>query len=210
MIGMPELPARASAGRLADLTRQEKRSHARQKIVKKRPLTEIVVRPAPGNRCQALVSAGPLRFRAALGRSGMTSRKREGDGATPIAAMRLMSGYYRRDRGIGGLRTSLSMTPIRASMLWCDAAFDANYNRPVTVPFGKSHERLMRGDRLYDICLVMDWNLSSRRQNCGSAIFFHVAGRGYPPTEGCVAIARRDMLRLLPVIGPETVVRVVR
>jgi L,D-peptidoglycan transpeptidase YkuD (ErfK/YbiS/YcfS/YnhG family) len=192
------------------LTRQEKRSHARQKFVKKTHVMEIVVRTAPGNRCQALVTAGPLRFRAALGSSGMTALKREGDGATPIAAMRLLHGYYRRDRGMGALSTALAMTPIRASMLWCDAAFDANYNRPVTAPFGKSHERLMRDDHLYDICLVMDWNITTRRQKCGSAIFFHLAGPGYPPTEGCVAISRRDMLRLLPLIGPETRVRVVR
>jgi len=171
-------------------------------------LTEILVRPAPGNPHQAIVQAGPLTFRAALGRSGRTCLKREGDGATPIAAMRLMSGYYRRDRGVGALRTGLAMRPIRVDLLWCDATGTANYNRPVHAPFAKSHETMMRKDHLYDICLVMDWNISSRRQGCGSAIFFHLAKSGYQPTEGCVAIRKRDMLRLLPLVGPETVVRV--
>jgi L,D-peptidoglycan transpeptidase YkuD (ErfK/YbiS/YcfS/YnhG family) len=100
------------------------------------------------------------------------------------------------------------MFPIRKSMLWCDASGDANYNRPVKAPFAKSHEKLMRKDHLYDICLVMDWNISSRKQNSGSAIFFHLARPGYRPTEGCVAISRRDMLRLLPLVGPKTVVKV--
>jgi L,D-peptidoglycan transpeptidase YkuD (ErfK/YbiS/YcfS/YnhG family) len=171
-------------------------------------LSEILVRPAPGNPRQAIVEAGHLTFRAALGRSGRTSRKREGDGATPIAAMRLVAGYYRRDRKVGGLRTSLPMLPIRQSLLWCDAPADANYNRPVKAPFAKSHEAMMRQDHLYDICLVMDWNISSRRRNCGSAIFFHLARPGYRPTEGCIAISRRDMLRLLPLVGPRTVVSV--
>lgn len=171
-------------------------------------LSEILVRAAPGNPLQAIVQAGPLTFRAALGRSGRTCLKREGDGATPIAAMRLMSGYYRRDRGVGALAAGLAMCPISEDMLWCDESGDANYNRPIRAPFAKSHEKMMRKDHLYDICLVMDWNISSRRQGHGSAIFFHLAKAGYQPTEGCVAIHKRDMLRLLPLVGPETVVRV--
>jgi L,D-peptidoglycan transpeptidase YkuD (ErfK/YbiS/YcfS/YnhG family) len=170
-------------------------------------LAEILVRPAPGNPRRAIVQAGRLAFRAALGRSGRTSRKREGDGATPIATMSLLYGYYRSDRlAVPG--TGLAMFPIRKSMLWCDAADDASYNRPAKAPFGPSHEDLQREDHLYDICLVMDWNISSRKRHCGSAIFFHLAKPGYLPTEGCVAIQKRDMLRLLPLIGPETVVRV--
>jgi L,D-peptidoglycan transpeptidase YkuD (ErfK/YbiS/YcfS/YnhG family) len=93
-------------------------------------------------------------------------------------------------------------------MLWCDAPEDASYNRPVRKPFAKSHEEMLRGDHLYDICLVMDWNISARKRYRGSAIFFHLAKPGYLPTEGCIAVHQRDMLRLLPLIGPETVVRV--
>ncbi|MDB5523310.1 MAG: L,D-transpeptidase catalytic domain protein [Rhizobium sp.] len=168
-------------------------------------LTEILVRPAPGNPRQAIVQAGSLTFRAALGRSGRTSRKREGDGSTPIAAMKLLHGYYRGDR-TRIAACGLPMAPIHESLLWCDAPDDANYNRPVRTPFAKSHEKMMRADHLYDICLVMDWNIASRRRHRGSAIFFHLAKPGYPPTEGCVAISRRDMQRLLPLIGPRTTV----
>lgn len=174
----------------------------------KRTVSEIIVRPAPGNPRQAIVQAGPLAFRAALGRSGRTSRKREGDGATPIASMKLLYGYYRNARLTGGHGGVLPMIRIRPKMLWCDAPTDANYNRPVRMPFTPSHETMMRTDHLYDICLVMDWNISSRRRYGGSAIFFHLAKPGYQPTEGCVAIKLRDMQRLLPLIGPDTVVRV--
>jgi len=172
-------------------------------------LSEIIVRPAPGNIRLAIVQAGHLTFRAALGRSGRTSRKREGDGATPIAAMRLLYGFFRKDRVAGRLGTTLAMMPTDAAMLWCDAPADANYNRPVRRPFAPSHETMMRKDELYDICLVMDWNISSRGRNRGSAIFFHCAKPGYPPTQGCVAISIGDMRRLLPLIGPGTVVRVI-
>lgn len=171
-------------------------------------IKEIIVRPAPGEPCRAIVQAGVLTFRAALGRSGRSSRKREGDGATPIAAMRILHGYFRRARVSGPLLTRLPMTAIGATMLWCDAPADANYNRPVRAPFRPSHEKMLRADGLYDICLVMDWNISGRRRNLGSAIFFHCARPGYPPTEGCVAVDPSDMRRLLPLIGPGTVVRV--
>ena len=176
--------------------------------MKQRTLKEIIVRPTPGDPRRAIVQAGALNFPAALGRSGRSSRKREGDGATPIAAMRILYGYYRRETVSGPLGTRLPMTAIDATMLWCDAPEDANYNRPVRAPFKPSHETMKRKDRLYDVCLVMDWNISSRRRNLGSAIFFHCAKPGYQPTEGCVAIDIRDMRRLLPLIGPETVVRV--
>jgi L,D-peptidoglycan transpeptidase YkuD (ErfK/YbiS/YcfS/YnhG family) len=172
-----------------------------------KPLAEIILRPQPGNPRRAILQAGPLTFYAALGRSGRSSRKREGDGATPIAAMRILHGFYRRDHGAPP-PSRLKLMPIRRWMLWCDAPGDANYNRPVRAPFRKSHEHMMRSDGLYDICLVLDWNVSSRKQGAGSAIFFHLARSGYSPTEGCVAISRRDMERLLPLIGPQTVLRV--
>jgi L,D-peptidoglycan transpeptidase YkuD (ErfK/YbiS/YcfS/YnhG family) len=170
-------------------------------------ISEILVRPAPGNPRQAIVQVGPLTFRAALGRSGRTSRKREGDGATPITRMKLLYGYYRKDHGFN-VKTALSMRPIGKPLLWCDAPTDANYNRPVKAPFTPSHEEMLRKDHLYDICLVMDWNISSRRRHRGSAIFFHLARPGYLPTEGCVAVQRRDMERLLALVGPKTTVRV--
>lgn len=176
--------------------------------MKRQTIDEIIVRSAPGDPRRAIVQAGHLTFRAALGRSGRTSRKREGDGATPIAAMRLLYGYWRGDKVAGPLGTRLPMAPVDATMLWCDAPADANYNRPVRTPFKPSHEEMKRKDGLYDVCLVMDWNISGRRRNLGSAIFFHCAKPGYPPTQGCVAIDIRDMRRLLPLIGPETVVRV--
>ncbi len=93
-------------------------------------------------------------------------------------------------------------------MLWCDASADPNYNRPVRAPFKPSHERLKREDELYDICVVMDWNVRMRKRGCGSAIFFHIARPGFTPTEGCVAISSRDMRRLLPHLDRKTVLQV--
>jgi hypothetical protein len=62
----------------------------------------------------------------------------------------------------------------REDMLWCDQPDDANYNRLVRAPFGRRHEEMKRKDGLYDICLVLDWNVTARARNRGSAIFFHL------------------------------------
>lgn len=167
----------------------------------------LVVRAAPGKPSRAIVRFGPLTLPAAIGRSGRTVIKREGDGATPIAAMRLLYGFRRGERN-GRLPTALPIKRIRSDMLWCDQPADANYNRLVKAPFKPSHEEIKRKDGLYDICLVLDWNVTSRARNRGSAIFFHLIRPGYEPTAGCVAISARDMRRILPHLRKGTIVRV--
>lgn len=133
---------------------------------------------------------------AAIGRTGVTMLKREGDGATPRGVMRLVGGYVRRDR-VRLPPTRLPMRATRGDTLWCDAPNHACYNRPVRAPFAASHETMMRDDGLYDVCLVMDWNMSCRRRNAGSAIFFHLIRPGYEPTQGCIAVSLPEMKRLL-------------
>lgn len=168
----------------------------------------VIVRPAPGKKSRALVQCGTITVPAAIGRSGRTVLKREGDGATPIADMRLLHGFRRGERP-GRLETRLSLRRIRQDMLWCDQPEDPNYNRLVKAPFGPSHEEMKRKDGLYDICLVMDWNITSRARHRGSAIFFHLIRPGYQPTEGCIAVSPRDMRRLLPFLRRGTIVRVI-
>lgn len=171
-----------------------------------RPST-LVVRAAPGKTSRAIVRFGSLTLPAAIGRSGRTVVKREGDGATPIASMRLLYGFRRGERN-GHLASALPIKRIRTGMLWCDQPDDANYNRPVKAPFRPSHEEMKRKDGLYDICLVLDWNVTSRARNRGSAIFFHLIRPGYEPTAGCVAISARDMRRILPYLRKGTILRV--
>jgi L,D-peptidoglycan transpeptidase YkuD (ErfK/YbiS/YcfS/YnhG family) len=173
-----------------------------------RPARIITVRRKPGHPTRALLTFAGRTEEAAIGRGGITSRKREGDGGTPIAAMRLVGGYVRHDRGISRAQTRLPLRFTPQNLLWCDEPGHALYNRPVTAPFKASHEKMRRDDGLYDVCIVMDWNLRQRKRFGGSAIFFHIAKPGYPPTEGCVAISLPAMQRLLHFIGRETVLKV--
>ncbi|KQT87457.1 L,D-transpeptidase family protein [Aurantimonas sp. Leaf443] len=173
-------------------------------------LTSILVRRSPLSPTRGILAAGPLRLACALGRSGTSILKREGDGATPVAAMALLSAF-RRGRRVPGLATTLPLrrvVPGRDG--WCDASGHAAYNRPVRLPFPASTESLARDDRLYDAGFVLDWNVRCRARNRGSAIFLHVAREGYAPTEGCVALSPGDLRRLLPFLRPGTVLRVLR
>ncbi|MDL2399616.1 L,D-transpeptidase family protein [Rhizobium mayense] len=174
----------------------------------RRAVSTIVVRPAPGKSTRALIQIGALTMPAAIGRSGRRAVKREGDGATPIAAMKLLYGFIRGDH-VPFLETPLQMRRIRKDMLWCDEPNNPNYNRLVKAPFKPSHEEMLRRDGLYDICLVLDWNISSRRRHRGSAIFFHLIKPGYEPTAGCVAVSLKDMQRLIRFFRRGTTVRVI-
>ena len=156
----------------------------------------LIVRSRPGNRQQGqLIFQGRV-IRCALGRSGSGIGKCEGDGKTPLGRMKLLSVKYRRDRWFIG-SVAFKAKPISGNDGWCDAVGDRNYNRSVTLPYPASHEEMMRKDYLYDLVIVMDYNISRRLTRGGSAIFFHLAREDYGPTEGCVAISRRDMHWLL-------------
>ena len=170
---------------------------------KGRALKLLTVRVRPGFPTQGLLSWGGKVSRCALGRGGIRAIKREGDGATPLGKMRLLHGYYRPDRTTrrAGL---LPLSPIGMRDGWCDAPGDRNYNRPVTLPYPASAERMRRDDRLYDWCVVLDYNLRPRRRGAGSAIFLHIAKEGYRPTEGCVAVSPATMARLLPRVSKRT------
>ncbi|MDQ6434018.1 L,D-transpeptidase [Mesorhizobium sp. LHD-90] len=172
-------------------------------------LIRLVVRARPGVPTQGFLQAGQTVFPCALGRGGISANKREGDGATPLGAMRLLGGYFRNDHvRIGG--TPLTMEAIRADLGWCEVPDDRNYNRPVKMPYAASHETMRRTDPLYDYCIVLDWNISPRRRGRGSAIFFHLARPGFSPTQGCVAVTAQVMARLLPHLSRRTVLEVRR
>ncbi len=160
----------------------------------------LVVRGISRGRTQGTIELGPLRFACALGRSGRTARKREGDGATPLGRFRIVGVRYRPDRQRP--RTGLPVQPIGIADGWCDAPADRNYNRAVRLPYPASHERLWRDDGLYDIVLVLDHNTRPRMRGAGSAIFMHIARAGLAPTEGCVALPIRQLERLIARLRP--------
>lgn len=144
---------------------------------------------------------GALKLRCALGATGITAAKREGDKATPAGRFLLRRVLYRPDR-LAAPQTALPVAPIGPQDGWCDAPGDPEYNKPVTLPYAASHERLWRDDHLYDIVVILGYNDAPPVAEKGSAIFLHVARPGYAPTEGCVALALADLEAVLARCGP--------
>jgi len=153
------------------------------------------------------LAVGSLRFPCALGRTGSRVLKREGDGATPIGRWALREALYRPDRGMRP-RTALPARAIGERDGWCDCPGDRNYNRRVHLPYPASAERLYREDGLYDVIVVLAYNDRPRMRDRGSAIFMHVARPGYAPTEGCIALARTHLLRVLAHVRAPASIRV--
>jgi L,D-peptidoglycan transpeptidase YkuD (ErfK/YbiS/YcfS/YnhG family) len=166
------------------------------------PLDSVHVRAISSSRSRGVVLAGNLVLPCILGRSGASFRKREGDGATPRGTWFLRRIFVRGpDRHFLGL---LPRRKITRSAGWCDEPSDRNYNREVRLPYPASHEKLWRDDHLYDVFAVLSHNERPRRRFAGSAIFLHLADPGGRPTAGCIALSRKDMLKLLPLCGPRT------
>lgn len=170
-------------------------------------LRHIIVRRKPGERSKGLMTFGGRTHVCALGKGGISAFKREGDGATPLGSMRIVSGYFQAD-GVKVRSAGLQLARIKPNDGWCDAVGDRNYNRPVRLPYPASCESMKRADALYDLVLVLDYNLRPRVQRGGSAIFFHIARDGLTPTEGCVALPKSVMMRLLPLLSARTILTV--
>lgn len=136
-----------------------------------------------------------LRFQGRLwpcsiGKTGVSGRKREGDGATPRGVHRIVGMLYRPDRIA---RPTDWAKPIGPQDLWSDDPKDADYNMMVRAPYPHSHERLRRADPLYDLVILTDWNWPYAVRGRGSAIFIHQWRRPGFPTEGCVALSRANL-----------------
>jgi len=156
----------------------------------------VRVRARPGRRTHAWVFAGPVRCRAALGRSGIGADKREGDGATPRGRFRPLRVWWRADRGPRP-RTGLPVRRIGRSDAWCEDPADRRYNRPIRLREHAGGDRLWRDDHLYDLIVELDHNTRPRIARRGSAVFIHVARPGFRPTAGCVALDATQLRRLL-------------
>jgi L,D-peptidoglycan transpeptidase YkuD (ErfK/YbiS/YcfS/YnhG family) len=163
----------------------------------------IQVRATPG-ASHGVLQAGPRTFACVVGRAGILSGKREGDGATPAGRFSLREAFWRPDR-LPSPATALRASPLTPQDGWCDDPGDPAYNRRVRLPFAASHEALWRSDGLYDLLAVIGYNDAPPVPHLGSAIFLHVAARGaggLEPTAGCVALALADLGAVLALCGP--------
>lgn len=171
-----------------------------------RPIASLFVNQSPLAKTRGRIRIGMSTIPCALGKGGVKTAKREGDGATPRGTLRALRLYRRPDRPMVNALIPVRITSRR--MGWCDDTHSPHYNQPVALPFDKSHEKLWREDHLYDLVIDTDYNRRPAIKGRGSAIFIHLARPNYTPTEGCIAFSRRDLMRLIAIIDRHTRIHV--
>jgi L,D-peptidoglycan transpeptidase YkuD (ErfK/YbiS/YcfS/YnhG family) len=140
-----------------------------------------------------------FKFHCSIGINGIKNKRKEGDGITPKGIFSLKKIFYRSDR-IKNFKSRIKKIKITKNMGWCDDPKSYYYNRLVKIPNKFSYEKLYRKDNIYNIIIVLDYNLNPIIKNKGSAIFIHVANKNYKSTQGCVGLNQNDLLKLIELI----------
>jgi L,D-peptidoglycan transpeptidase YkuD (ErfK/YbiS/YcfS/YnhG family) len=143
------------------------------------------------------------KFKCALGKSGIREKIKEGDNITPKGVFNVIKIYYRGDR-VKKLSSKFKLIKITKKMGWCDDPKSRKYNQLIKLPTKYSHEILYRGDNIYDLILVLNYNVKPTIKNKGSAIFIHVAKKNYEKTAGCIALKKIDLVCLVKKIKKNT------
>jgi len=143
------------------------------------------------------------KLKCSIGKSGLTHSKKEGDLATPKGLFKLGLLYYRKDR-IKIFKCSIKKRVIKKNMGWCEDHKSKKYNQQILFPFKYKTEKLYRKSKNYDIFINIKYNHFPIVKGKGSAIFLHLCGKKYRPTRGCVAIQKKDFLKILPLINNRT------
>ena len=138
-------------------------------------------------------------YRCSIGKNGIKRKKIEGDECSPEGTFCIGDLYFRSDR-VKNFKTKKKLIPIGEEMYWSDNPESIHYNKLTDFIDGSS-EKLFRNDSIYDLLLVVKYNVNPIVKNKGSAIFIHIAKRNYSPTKGCIALSKKDFIHFLKDLG---------
>jgi L,D-peptidoglycan transpeptidase YkuD (ErfK/YbiS/YcfS/YnhG family) len=148
-----------------------------------------------------------LKFRCALGKAGIGKKIKEGDNITPKGTYKIIKIFYRKDR-IKELVSQIKLIQIKKNMGWCDDPKSKKYNQLIYLPTKYSHEKLYKRDNIYDLILVLNYNIKPIIKNKGSAIFIHIARKNYKKTAGCIALEKNNLIKLVLKIQKHTKIKI--
>jgi L,D-peptidoglycan transpeptidase YkuD (ErfK/YbiS/YcfS/YnhG family) len=151
--------------------------------------------------------AGPWRGR--VGRGGLSSQHREGDGTTPLGTFALGPMVYGLEPAP---RTAFRYHRLVCGDWWDEDPASPAYNRFRHVPCGAApsfaggSEALWRATVAYRLFAVVEYNTRPAIPDRGSAIFLHVDD-GHA-TNGCISLPEPRLRRLLRRLRPGATIRV--
>ena len=133
------------------------------------------------------------KIKCSIGKNGTSYSKKEGDLTTPKGLFKIGLLYYRKDR-IRLTKCNIEKKIIKKNMGWCDDIKSTKYNKEIIFPYKHSAEKLYKSEKNYSPVI----------KGKGSAIFLHLTNNKYKPTKGCIAIQKKDFLKILPLINRKT------
>ena len=146
-------------------------------------------------------------YKCSFGINGLNKTKIEGDKSTPVGIFSLGKLYVRTDR-IRNLKTNFNYTSITKTMAWSDDSTSKDYNKLIKV--NNYHKEIMhRNDNIYDLILVVNYNIYPVIPSKGSAIFIHLSKGNYSPTQGCIALNKDDLIEILATLKPSDKIRII-
>ena len=144
--------------------------------------------------------------KCSIGKRGIGLKKKEGDLITPKGKYKIKYILYRKDRV--KIQTKIKRIIITRKMGWCDDSNSKHYNKRIMLPSVYKYEKLYKKENIYDLILVLNYNMKPIKKNKGSAIFIHIAKNNYSDTAGCIAIKKNQLLKILKDIKLDTKVKI--
>ena len=132
-------------------------------------------------------------------------QKKEGDYSTPKGLFNLRKLYFRKDQ-VGTPKCKINKRAIKRNMAWCDNPNSKKYNQEIKTQNKSFKENLHRKDHKYDYIISISHN-EKRIPGKGSAVFIHLTDN-YKPTEGCVALKKKDFEILLKLINNKSKIKI--
>jgi L,D-peptidoglycan transpeptidase YkuD (ErfK/YbiS/YcfS/YnhG family) len=148
-----------------------------------------------------VAAAGP--YTARLGKHGLSSNRREGDGTTPTGTYRIGRTMYGNEAD-PGLR--FAYRRLRCGDWWDEDPGSPTYNsfqhvacgtRP---PFAGASEGMWQQPRPYPFLAVVEYNMRPVVAGKGSGIFLHAQTGA--PTIGCVSLRKEELRAVLRWLRP--------
>jgi L,D-peptidoglycan transpeptidase YkuD (ErfK/YbiS/YcfS/YnhG family) len=146
--------------------------------------------------------AGP--FPARLGRNGLSSNRREGDGTTPTGTFRIGRTMYGNEPNPG---VRFRYRRLRCGDWWDEDPSSPTYNSFQHVPcgrkppFGGASEGMWEQPRPYPFLAVVEFNTRPAVPGLGSGIFLHAQTGG--PTIGCISLRKEELRAVLRWLRPD-------
>ena len=146
------------------------------------------------------LAAGP--YTARLGKNGLSSNRREGDGTTPAGVYAIGSTMYGNDPNPG---VRFPYRRLHCGDWWNEDPRSPSYNSFQHVGCGRkppfaASDGMWEKPRHYPFIAVVEYNMRPVVPGKGSGIFLHAQTGG--PTIGCVSIRKAELRAVLRWLRP--------